>query len=174
MSQAAQHPDSGDMGNIAGFALMHPIRFFEGMEKAVPAVTQAYPDYASKVYEEAQKPSLTLPRMDTSQPGMAGVAAAPINTLEKIAEGFTAPAMLPMLSTGAVMAPLAAEGVPAAQFALRSLGAYFAATSIKTAAQQAATAGATLATPEATPGQKVEAVLDPLASAAMGLAAGKT
>jgi hypothetical protein len=173
VEKAKAEPDSSDTLNIAKFAFTHPIDFFHGMEKAVPAAAAAYPALSERVFEEAQKPNINLPRMDTSQPGIEGIGAGVVNTGEKIVEGVNTPAMLPLLGAGAVMAPLASAGVPAAQFALRSLGAYFAASSLHTAAQQAKVAGQVAANPQSTPGQVTEAVLDPLASAAMGFAAGK-
>ena len=171
VEQAKANPDSGNWGSIAKFALLHPVDFSAGVSKVVGEVGKEYPAASVKPYEEAQQPNISLPRMDTSQPGVEGVAAGAVNTGEKIVEGLTAPANAPLIGAGLVLAPLRA--IPAASVAIRSLAAYFAASSLKTAAEQAKTAGETLANPDATPGQKTEAVLDPLASAGMGFVAGK-
>src|ERR1035438_7300976 len=60
VEKAKAEPDSSDTLNIAKFAFTHPIDFFHGMEKAVPAAAAAYPALSARVFEAAQKPTINL------------------------------------------------------------------------------------------------------------------
>jgi hypothetical protein len=178
IEKAKQNPNSGDLMQVAKFALLHPIDYAKGTWEAAKAVEQATPKARKQVSEELSKPNISLPRLDEKQPGLAGVGAGIVNAGEKTLEGLTAPANEPILVGGAALAPLAAVSTAAA-FTLRGLAAYFSGSMLWSAGKGAHTAGEMIGEkivhPEIpiTGGQIAEAVTEPVLTAAMGAAAGK-
>lgn len=182
IEQAKQNPNSGDWGQIAKFALLHPISFASGVQAATEIaandVSANNNEKLKKSIAEAGQPNIHLPRMDETQPGIGGVTAGVLNAGEQAVESLTAPANEPVVVGGAALAPLAAVSTAGA-FVMRSLAAYFTASMLNTARKQAGQAGEMIgekiANPESptTGGQIAEAVTTPVLSAGMGVAAGK-